>query len=189
MPTSTSRKPSLRSVAGIWHLYIGWHPQAGRPLPRGMIRPQGSYVGSEYGMGCLAQSLSLHHFHPVPGKAGARSFLGNSSSHEELILGIMIQTAQVELGATCHCVLDTVSKAVSRSLIISEFTSSGREADFLGQLDNPCLAWLTLEPCLQREGGHLSHILRKRSPGSGTQMVVSCDEPTSGGTHLPEVTL
>lgn len=50
-----------------------------------MIRPQGSYVDSEYGMGFLAQSLSLHDFHPVPGKAGALSFLGDSSSHEELI--------------------------------------------------------------------------------------------------------
>lgn len=77
-------------------------------------------------MGVLAQNLSLHHFYPMPGKAGPQLSLEDSSSHEELVSCIVIQTAQAELMAACHGVPDTVSKAFSRLLFVSEFTQSGR---------------------------------------------------------------
>lgn len=76
-------------------------------------------------MGVLAQNLGLHHFSPMPGKAGPPLSLGASSSHEKL-LSCVVQTAQAELVAACHGVPDTVSKAFSRLLFVSEFAQSGR---------------------------------------------------------------
>lgn len=67
--------------------------------------------------------------------------------------------------------------------------SKEEEADFRGQLDNPCLAQLALEHAC-RGWTSVPHSQEELAwlPGSGTQMVVSCDEPMSGGTHLPAVT-
>lgn len=136
MLMSTSRKPSLRSASGIWHLQIEGNPPAARPP---FLEELTDYKGLMFilKMGVLAQKLSLHHFYPMPGKAGSQLSLGDSSSHEELVSCIVIQTAQAELMATCPGVPDTVSKAFSRLRFVSEFTQSWKTAS-PGQLDKSC---------------------------------------------------